>query len=408
MIKAALLYSLLAGPTLLEGVDIHHPDGRIDTAMHVAFSGTKIISISKTKPKLADAKVIDARGKVLIPGIIESVSQLGLMEVGMVESTNDYGIESESPFNPSFDPSIAYNPLSTHIPINRRAGITHVVIAPRGGIISGIGRSAPLTGQLEERPKQRAETAVFARVGTRAAQGVGGSRAEIWRTLEEIVRDARYAERNARLLSRGEGRDTILSVDDLAVFSKVLKRALPLVVEAHQATDILNALDFAQKHKIRLVINGGTEAWLVRKELSDAKVPVIIYPGQIEPWGFEALAARDDLAAMLEASGIPVILSAGGWDQNARRLRQEAGIAVSYGLSRKGALAALTETPAEVFDLLDEVGTIRVGGPATFGLYSADPFELDTTLEALWITGRPQSLEDRQRALAKRYLDLKP
>ena len=78
------------------------------------------------------------------------------MEVGMVESTNDYGIESESPFNPSFDPSIAYNPLSTHIPINRRAGITHIVIAPRGGIISGIGRSAPLTGQLEERPKLRA------------------------------------------------------------------------------------------------------------------------------------------------------------------------------------------------------------------------------------------------------------
>ena len=73
---------------------------------------------------------------------------------------------------------------------------------------------------------------------------------------------------------------------DLAVFSKVLKRALPLVVEAHQATDILNALDFARKHKIRLVINGGTEAWLVRKELSDAKVPVIVYPGQIEPWGF--------------------------------------------------------------------------------------------------------------------------
>ena len=49
------------------------------------------------------------------------------------------------------------------------------------------------------------------------------------------------------------------------------------------------------------------EAWLVRKELSDAKVPVIVYPGQIEPWGFEALAARDDLAAMLEASGVPVI-----------------------------------------------------------------------------------------------------
>ena len=71
MIKAALLYSLLAGP-LLEGVDIHYPDGRIDTSMHIAFDGSQIISISKAKPKLSDATVIDARGKILIPGIIES------------------------------------------------------------------------------------------------------------------------------------------------------------------------------------------------------------------------------------------------------------------------------------------------------------------------------------------------
>ena len=122
MIKAALLYSLLAGPTLLEGVDIHHPDGRIDTAMHIAFSGTKIISISKTKPKLADAKVIDARGKILIPGIIESVSQLGLMEVGMVESTNDYGIESESPsIRVSIPPSLIIRSLRTSRSIDVRA-----------------------------------------------------------------------------------------------------------------------------------------------------------------------------------------------------------------------------------------------------------------------------------------------
>ena len=107
MIKAALLYSLLASPTLLEGVDIHYPDGRIDTAMHIAFDGSQIISISKAKPKLSDATVIDARGKILIPGIIESVSQLGLMEVGMVESTNDYGIESESPLiRASIPPSL--------------------------------------------------------------------------------------------------------------------------------------------------------------------------------------------------------------------------------------------------------------------------------------------------------------
>ena len=408
MIKAALLYALIGSPTILENVQVHHPDGTVDSDVHVAFDQGKILSISTKKLSLPNAEVIDARGKILIPGIIESVSQLGLVEVGMVDSTNDYSLESDEALHPSFDPSIAFNPLSTRIPINRRAGVSHIVVAPRGGVLSGIARTALLTGRLEDRPKFRSEAALFARVGARAAQALGGSRASLWTTLEEVVRDARYAEKNARLIARGEGRETILSADDLAVVSRVLKRKIPLVIEAHQASDILNALDFAKKHKIRLVINGGTEAWVVRRELSDAKVPVIVYPGQTEPWGFEALAARDDLAAMLHASGVSVILSAGGWDQNARRLRQEAGIAISYGLPRAAALAALTSVPASVFGLTKEVGSLKAGQAATFGLYSADPFELDSTLDGLWILGERQSLEDRQRALAKRYLDPLP
>ena len=408
MIKAMLLCALVSNPTILENVDIHHPDGRIESKVHVAFEKGKILSISVKKPSLPNAQVVNARGKILIPGLIESVSQLGLVEVGMVDSSNDYSVESDEPLHPSFDPAIAFNPLSTRIPINRRAGVTHIVVAPRGGVLSGIARTASLTGRLEDRPKFRSEAALFARVGARAAQALGGSRAALWTTLEKVVRDARYAEKNARAIARGEGRETILDTNELTVVSRVLKRKIPLIVEAHQATDILNALDFARKHKIRLVINGGTEAWVVRRELSDAKVPVIVYPGQTEPWGFEALAARDDLSAMLHASGVPVILSAGGWDQNARRLRQEAGIAISYGLPRAAALAALTSVPANVFGLSQETGSLKAGQAATFGLYSADPFELDSTLDGLWIEGEPQSLEDRQRALAKRYLDPHP
>ena len=408
MIKTLFLYALICNPTIVKNVDIHHPDGRVQSQVNVAFDKGKILSVGKNTPKLPDAKVIDASGKILIPGIIESVSQLGLVEVGMVDSTNDYSLESDEPLHPSFDPSIAFNPLSTRIPINRRAGISHIIIAPRGGILSGMARTAVLTGRLEDRPKFRPVAALFAKVGPRAAQALGGSRAILWDTLEEVVRDARYAEKNARVLARGEGRELIIAPEDLSVVTRVLKRKIPMVVEAHQASDILNALDFAKKHNIRLVINGGTEAWVVRAELSAARVPVIVYPGQTEPWGFEALAARDDLAAMLHASGVPVILSAGGRDQNARRLRQEAGIAVSYGLPRAAALAALTSVPAQTFGLEKELGMIKPGQPATFGLYSADPFELSSTLDAFWIGGDRQSLEDRQRALAKRYLDPQP
>ena len=407
MIKSFILFSLLSNPTVLLDVTIHHPDGRIQKDTNLVFDAKQIISIGEDIPKLRGLTKIDAKGQILIPGLVESVSQLGLTEVGMVDSSNDYSVESEAISRPLFDPSYAFNPLSTRIPINRRGGVTHIVVAPRGAILSGIARTALLTGSLEDRPKLRPEVALFARATSRAARQLGGSRAEIWRYLDEVVRDARYAAKNARVLSRGEGRELVLAPDELAVVSRVLNRSLPLVVEAHQANDILNALDFAKRHRIRLIINGGSEAWLVRKELSDAGAPVIIYPSQTEPWGFEAIGSRDDLAAMLVSSGVPVIISAGGWDQNARRLRQEAGIAVSYGMPKAAALAAITTTPATYFGLASEVGKIAVGKPATFGLYSADPFELDTALLGLWINGNAQSLEDRQRALAKRYLDPK-
>lgn len=407
MIKSLILVSLFSSPTVLLDVTIHHSDGRIQKDTNLVFDSTKIISIGDDIPTMDGLKKIDAKGKILIPGIVESVSQIGLTEVGMVDATNDYSVENEHISRPLFDPSIAFNPLSTRIPINRRGGVTHIVVAPRGGILSGIARTAILTGRLEDRPKLRPEVALFARATSRAARQLGGSRAEIWRYLDEVVRDARYAAKNARVLARGDGRELILTPAELAVVSQVLNRRMPLVVEAHQANDILNALDFAKRHRIRLIINGGSEAWLVRKELSDAKVPVIVYQSQIEPWGFEAIGSRDDLAAMLVSSGVPVILSAGGWDQNARRLRQEAGIAVAHGMPRAAALAAITSTPAEYFGLGSEVGTISVGENATFGLYSADPFELDTELLGLWLNGEAQSLEDRQRALAKRYLDPK-
>ena len=248
--------------------------------MHIAFVVLNYQYIQNEAEALGRT-VIDARGKILIPGIIESVSQLGLMEVGMVESTNDYGIESESPFNPSFDPSIAYNPLSTHIPINRRAGITHIVIAPRGGIISGIGRSAPLTGQLEERP-----SFVLKRRYSRGLEPElrKASVAHEPRSGERLKKlSATHATPNAMPDYRaGRRPDTILRLVtwlSSARFSSALypgRGSTPS--HRHSQRPRLRP-----KHKIRLVINGGTEAWLVRKELSDAKVPVIVYPGQIEP-----------------------------------------------------------------------------------------------------------------------------
>ena len=92
------------------------------------------------------------------------------------------------------------------------------------------------------------------------------------------------------------------------------------------------------------------------------------------------------------------------FDQNARRIRQEAGIAVAHGLDYQKALTAITRTPAEVFGKGKELGTLEKGKRASLVLWSGDPFELSTLADAIWIDGAAMDLTTRQTELARRYL----
>mgnify|MGYP001964540905 CR=1 FL=1 len=172
-----------------------------------------------------------------------------------------------------------------------------------------------------------------------------------------------------------------------------------------RASDILRALEFAKAQKLKLIIMGGAEAWLVADALRDAKVPVIVKPSLQQPGSFSSLASRDDLAAFLAAKGVDVMISAGGWFLEVHRLRQEAGIAVANGLPYKNAMQSITSLPARIFGLGKNTGSIENGKLADLVLWSGDPFENQTVAEQVWIAGKPQSLETRQKSLAKRYLN---
>ena len=114
------------------------------------------------------------------------------------------------------------------------------------------------------------------------------------------------------------------------------------------------------------------------------------------------------MAAVLSSKGVDVIISAGGWFLEVHRLRQEAGIAVSHGLSYKNAMRSITSLPARIFGLGKKTGSIENGKLADLVLWDGDPFENQTVAEQVWIAGRAQSLETRQKSLAKRYLKTGP
>lgn len=395
---------LLASSFTLENVRVEIGDGQVLESATVVVDEGRIVSVAEGKRPIVGQR-IDGRGKTLTPGFIETQGQLGVAEVLGEASSVDHSA-GDGHLSPGFRAGDGFQPRSVRIPVEREEGITSAIACPSSGVLSGTGVWFELTGRQEDAPDPTAPVAMFGSVSQAAIDLAGRSRGALWLQLREAVADARLYKARKAAYDRAELRTLSLPRVHLEALLPVLDGRLPLVLTAQRASDILAVLRFAREEKIRVVIAGGAEAWLVAPELERAGVPVIYQPSLMEPFGFEALSVRDDGAALLHGAGVKIVLTANaGWDESARRLRQEAGIAVAHGLPRRAALRAITLAPAEVFGKGEALGSVAAGKRANLVLWSGDPLELSSVVEALWIDGEPISLDNRQRQLARKYLE---
>ena len=178
-----------------------------------------------------------------------------------------------------------------------------------------------------------------------------------------------------------------------------------MVFKVNRASDILQTIDFAQRHGFKAVIDGGAEAWMVAEELAAADVPVLLDPLVNLPGSFDSLGARLDNAALLYAAGVDIAFS-GAESHNARKTRQLAGNAVANGLPWEAGLAALTASPSAIFGV--DNGRLRQGAKADLVLWSGDPLEVTTAADAVIMGGRLDDMTSRQTRLRDRYLPESP
>ncbi len=388
---------LLAAPASLAITDVtllSGDGGRIERTT-VVVTGGKIAAIGATAPP--GAQILDGKDRVLTPGLIELRSRFGLVEIEAVREAND--ADSDASMAPAFYARDGFNPDSVWFSIARAQGITTAVAAPHGGVIFGHGALFDL-GPDRPRPTTMF---LFGAVDEHAARAVQGSRSNVWRKLRELLADATYYRDQRRAVDEGRARPLALAPQELMALWPVIAGDERFIIDAERRSDIEQALAFAAEHKLKIAIAGAAEGWLVAEALARARVPVILVPSEQVPASFEKLQARDDSAALLEAAGVPLVISAYGAPSPAR-LRQEAGIAAAYGLDRAAALRAITLEPARVLGRERELGTVAVGKRANLVLWSGDPLEPGSRAVAVLIDGVPMPLRTRQRALAERYL----
>lgn len=376
----------------------------IDNGTLVVRDG-RIAAVGRDVTVPAGATVIDGHGKVVTPGLINSYTTIGIVEIEAVDETNDVASGNDQ-ITAAFDVRYGLNPYSTLIPIERDGGVTSAVVAPgaRASIIAGMGALIHLAGGTADAMIDRSPVAMFGILNERAAQRTGGARGTAVLRLRELLEDVKVYAANPAAYESRDRRDLSMSRLDLEAMVPVVQGRLPLVLAVDRAPDILNALALAKEFKLRLILSGAAEGWMVADAIRGAGVPVIMNPLTDIP-GYDNLAATLENAARLQKAGVTVAFAT--FDaHNARNLRFLAGNAVANGMPYDAALAAITSVPARIWGADSLTGTLAPGGRADFVVWSGDPFELLTRAEHVVIRGREMPPDNRQRELLARYRTL--
>jgi imidazolonepropionase-like amidohydrolase len=400
----------------------------------VVIRDGRVVAAGAGVPVPAGAQVIDARGKWVTAGVVAGFSRIGLVEVDAVDATNDTQA-STSPFSAAIDVAPAINPEASAIAVSRAAGVTRAVVSPSTArsIFGGQGAVIDLGGDMQ--PITRARAFQYIELGEEGAGDAGGSRASAHVLLRNALREAR--DLRLPIGARGQGRaanvappedlaenpyllpgtqrsdDVLLTRFDAAALVPVLQGRQLLLVHAERASDILQVLALKREFpNLRIVLVGATEGWRVAAQIVAARVPVIANALNDLPASFEQLSATQSNVGRMRAAGINVAIGMIN-DDEARQVRlstQYAGNLVALnripgatGLSWSQAFAAISSAPAEALGMGGEIGSLRPGRRGDVVIWDGDPLELATGVEAVWIDGVRQSLENRQTRLRDRY-----
>jgi imidazolonepropionase-like amidohydrolase len=332
---------------------------------------------------------------VIMPGIVDSHSHVG--EVS--------GADRSGPIQPEARALDSVNVRSSGITRALSGGITSVNVMPGSGhLVSG------QTLYLKLREGNRVEDLAYRREDGRVAGGLKmangtnsrrdppfpGSRAKSAALVRQAYVDA--GAYHTKLAGDPDARpDRDLGKEILA---EVLEGSRTVHHHTHRHDDVLTVLRLKEEFGYRVVLHHVSDAWKVADEIAAADVPVSLILLDSPGGKLEALDVRLESAAVLEEAGVEIAFHTDDWVTDSRYFLRMAAMGVRGGMSREGALNALTLVPARMLDIEDRVGSLEAGKDADFVLLSGDPFATRTRVLETWVEGvRRFDLDDPEDRL---------
>ncbi|WP_374010642.1 amidohydrolase [Leifsonia sp. LS-T14] len=339
-----------------------------------------------------DATVVDAAGKWVLPGFIESHGHVGIHE----EANGPAGDDTNEMTTPNTAAVRAIDAINIDDEGFRDAlsgGVTSVVVKPGSGNPIGGQTVAIKTwgGRIIDEQVIHEAVSVKSALGENPKRVYGGKNQTPSTRLgvAMIIREAFVAAQNYRTQRdsaalEGKPFDRDLSKETLV---RVLDGELAWDQHTHRHDDIATALRLADEFGYRLVINHGTEAHKIADVLAERDIPVIFGPMFTSRSKVELRDRAIANLAVLAKAGVRVAITTDHPVVPINFLVYQAALAVKDGLPRETALEALTVNPAAFLRLDDRIGSLTPGLDADVVLWSGDPLDVNSRAERVFIGG---------------------
>lgn len=390
---------------LLQNGIIHVGDGKVIENGSLLFENGKIVQIGTSVNASADVEMIDLAGKHIYPGMIATVSSLGIQEIEAVRATRDNNEVGE--INPNVRAIVSYNTDSRITPTVRSNGILLAQVSPDGNLLAGLSSIVQLDAWNWEDAVYELDDALHLNWPSQqiwTESWAAPKEAQQKRISENLKRiEETFDEARRYLLAKEAGK--IEKVDQRwEAMLPFLKGEKQIYVYSYLEKDIRAALEFATRRKLKIVLVGAADAWRLTGMLKELQVPVILQkPHSLPRTEDDPVDLPFKTAIILNEAGILTSLSIDNF-WNYRNLPFQAGQLVAMGLDKEVALQMITSNTAKILGIDSRTGTLNIGMDANIIVSTGDLLDMRTSnIELAYIQGRKIDLGNKQKDLYKKF-----
>ncbi|WP_281531967.1 amidohydrolase [Anaerocolumna aminovalerica] len=356
----------------------------------ILISQGKIIKIQPNIIPDKETAVIDAAGKYIFPGFIDAHSHIGLDGYGIGYEGQDYN-ELNDILTPQLRAIDAIQPMDETFLKAVKAGITSVATGPGssnvlGGTFTAIKTVGKRIDDMVIRPAIAMKCAFGENPKRCYRDKFDTTRMSTAAKLREMLFKANEYARKIEAAGEDESKRPLFDIK-LEALLPVIRKEIPLKAHAHQANDMFTALRIAREFGVDITLEHVTEGHLIVEELAKENIPLAVGPSLGHPTKFELRNKTWVTPGVLANAGCQVSIITDAPVIPQEYLPLCAGLAVKSGMKPFDALRAITINPARHIGIADRVGSIEIGKDGDIVITDGNPFEIGTTVEAVFIEG---------------------